>query len=151
MAYYAIAVTVIGAAYGAYSQYQAGQQAKSLDDYNSQLKQQDAQAVLVASANRSLSQRTQNTALLAKQEASYASAGVVVSTGSPLTVRVKSAENLELNALNTEYEGDIGSRSDYQMANALQAKGTNDLMAGDAEATSTLLNGAGKAAGYKVK
>lgn len=144
-------VSLIGASYGAYSQYEAGQNAAAAQRYNAAQQQAANQAMLVQSAAKSLAQREENQRILAQQEAAFAAAGVVTNSGSPLSVETKQAALLERRALNTDYEGAIGYRYGAGKVVQDQMEGAAAKQAGDLGAAATLLSGVGNAANSYYK
>jgi hypothetical protein len=141
------AVTAVaGAGYGAYSQYEAGQNAAAMSRYNAQLQASQNQFQLEASAAKSLAERQENQRILKEQEAKFAAAGVVVNSGSPLTVEAKQAALLERRALNTDYAGALAYRTGTTQVVQDEATARAAKQAGNLNAAGTLLSGFSNAA-----
>jgi hypothetical protein len=125
-----------------------------------------------------LRSETEKSALMAKQRAAYAGAGVIMQ-GSPLAVLSDTASKFQTaqsdtlyksevanHALNYEYNGadyrkslltlDVygakaGAANANAMANLTQLQGSADMQAGEYKAAGTLLSSAGSAAGSMYK
>lgn len=144
--YVAAAAAVAGGGVAAYSSYESGQSQAALARYNAAQQQAQDQAMLEQTEAKSLAQRQEGDKILAQQQAAYAAQGVVVNTGSPLTVRSNQASLLEMRALDTEYGGELAYRSGQSEAYGDEMQASAAQQAGDLGAASNLLQGAGSAA-----
>ena len=140
-------LSAAGAGYSAYATYQGGKAQQALADYNAKLMAQQAEVTERDAAAEANQQRLRSQYALAQQRAVYAMSGVVSDTGSPLLVEAQQAGYMEMNALETERQGQI-------RAGNYQQQGILDIMQGRASMTGarmgaygTILKGAASTAG----
>jgi len=143
----AAGAALAGAGYSAYSTYEQGQNTAALERYNAQQQQAQNQYTLEQTAQKSLAERENAQKELAQQEGMFAASGVVVNTGSPLTVEARQAALLERKAVQTDYEGAIASRFGQSKVVQDEMTGQAAVQAGKLGAGATLLQGVSKAAG----
>lgn len=144
--YIGVGLAVLGTGLTAYGQYESGQAAKAISDYNAQQEEINA-AAAARDANIQANQiRERNRQIEAKQYAAYAANGVVADTGSPLLVEMNTHARLEMGALEAEREGGIEAAKDMQRAELDRIEGANTLMGAKYESTGSLIKGIGGAA-----
>lgn len=141
-----VGASLLGTGVSAYSSYQQGKSAQSLNNYNAALDEQNAVVAQRDAAIIANQQRTQNARIQAKQRAAFAANGVVGDTGSPLLVEAATAGNLEMGALETQRQGNIRAGQYRQQAELDRMSGKAARTAGNLNTAATLLQGAGSAA-----
>ena len=102
---------------------QAGKDQQAIAERNALLSERQAEAEQQAAAYAALQQEREGKALKGKQRAAYAKAGVL-SRGTPLSVLVETAENLEANRLNILREGAISAAQAKGQAGVYRAQGS---------------------------
>lgn len=137
-----LAVAVAGAGVSAYGQVQQGKSQEAIAKYNAAIEnnraiqsQQDANAAAA-------SQRRQADALQKRQRALYAKSGVT-GEGTPLSVMIDSAQEMELMALDIERGGDIAATQHRSQAAIDKFSGRAARQGSIYGAGATLLQGAG--------
>jgi hypothetical protein len=143
MAVAAIAATAVGT-YGAIS---SSQRAAQASRYNAKVAEQQAAASAAAGKARADQQREQYRRFMATNRAEVGAAGVEGSTGSPLLVGAANAQQAELNAMWTEWEGKTQQTSLQSQAELFRMRAADEQQAGLISGASTLLGGASKVAG----
>lgn len=135
----AIAGTVVSAA----SAIAQGNAQNAMAKYNAKLAERDAEARRrQASMDEELS-RSRSSAIMSRQRAVMAAAGVDTSSGTPLAIAEQSAEDAEMDALAIRYGGAIGAQRFQEEANLSRMQGRSAKQAGMFRAGSTLLTGFG--------
>jgi hypothetical protein len=140
----ATVATVVGTAYSAYSQIQAGKAAaaqadveaqyqRQMADYNSRVQENNARSIRDQSAAKEDSQRRMVRIQQGKERASIAQSGLSAS-GSLLDVYDQNATYNELDLLNTRYSGEMDARG-------LAAQSALTSWSGNAEADFTKQRG----------
>lgn len=153
MAVAALVVSAVGTGISAYNQYQQGKAQQSLDNYNASLEDQQAAVTQRDAAVNANRQRYQNRQLQGTQHAAIGASGVVGDVGSPLLVQAKQAAYMELNAQETERQGEVAAYNMRTQAQIDRYSGRVARRAGTMNAVGTLLQGAGNAAAgyYNIK
>ena len=135
--------TLASAAVSAAGSIAQGNAAKSAANYNAAVARQNAdiaRANATADADR---QREQAGRLAGRQRAATGASGITPE-GSPLDVMADSALSAELDALTTQYRGELQARSYGQDATLQGMRGSAAQEAGYIGAGSALLSGASK-------
>lgn len=151
------AVSVAGSlSAGAAAAAQANTQAQiqqQTQQYNSIVKEQNAQLARQQAGAREQQQRRQSRQVLAQQQAALAQAGIGVGFGSALDIEEQSAVRAELDALTIAYEGELqaqgllaAAQQDIYMGAAqsevLRARGASERQASYLSAGASILSGA---------
>lgn len=128
----AAAVSVVGTAYSSYSQKKAAQKAAQIDNstagYNARYDVAQAQQLDYDTLQNIRTQREAGKVFLSRNEAAYAAAGVLTTTGSPLHAQITNVGRLE-QQIQQKY-------LDSQQAQAaLYAKAKAGILAGEATAS----------------
>lgn len=92
-----------GAALSAYGQVKSGQDKNKAAKFNASIAEQQAESVLQQGTKQANLQRYRGRQLISSQRARYGASGVTAS-GSPLEVMAQTAEDVEYDALMTEWE-----------------------------------------------
>lgn len=167
------AVGLVGAGVSAYGQYQAGQEAKSQENYNAQVLQQQAAAQRASAAreaeiirqNATLNeyrQRKQMAINVGSQVGAYAKSGVAVGTGSPLDVIADDIANQELeiqlgqwnaknDAATTIYNAEIGAKKSESEAEMRRRYGRAAATNATYQSVGTLLSSGTQYGSYLSK
>lgn len=139
----AVASAVVSAAGAIYS----GQQQKKAAEYNAAVQEQQAQAIEDKAKYDEEMHRERVRKILSTQRAMYGKSGIDT-TGSPLLVMEDTFKQGEVDALAIRYGGDIQSAQARSAANLSRMQGKSLQTASYFQAGSSLLAGAGQAAGY---
>lgn len=128
-----LAVAAIGTGYSIYSQNKAAKNAAQVDtdnaEFNSKYDIALAQQLDADTLQNIRTQRQEGKVYLSRQQAAYASAGVLATSGSPLAVQVTTAGRLEQQIQQQYLES-------QQKQASLYAKAKIGLLAGEAQASS---------------
>jgi hypothetical protein len=100
-------LAVAAAAVQAFGQYKAGQDQKSLAQYNESVAQQNAEAISQKTAFDVQTQKDKARRLMSIQRVNYAKSGVEISEGTPLDVLLQQVKDAELETLSTQYTGKV--------------------------------------------
>lgn len=146
----ALMAVIAGAGVSAYSSYQQGKAEDRLHKFNANQREVEAMTSERDGRVMANSQRAQSAALLSKQRAMYAKSGVVLE-GTPLLVQADTASNLEMEALEIERTANIDAHRNRMGAVQDRMQGKAARRAGNLGAVAGILQGAGQAAGMKVK
>lgn len=106
MAAAALAGAAVGGAMSAYQTYRAGEITKKVNNQQANLEEQDADRTIQATQEDARVIRYQGKQLAGSQIEGYSSSGVTLE-GSPLAVLQESRTNNELDAMKTEYGGQL--------------------------------------------
>jgi hypothetical protein len=139
-----IALIAVSAAVSAAGAIAQGNAAKSAANFNATVARQNA---MIGSANAAADadrQREQAERLGGRQRAATGASGITPE-GSPLDVMADSALSAELDALTTQYRGELQARSYGQEATLQKMRGNAAQQAGYIGAGAALLSGASKA------
>jgi len=139
--------TAAATAISAYGSIQQGNAQKKMAEANAQAAEADAMAARNSAAFEETRLREAGTALLSKQRAGYAAAGVQP-TGSPLLVEANTAGLNELDALATRYSGSVAEARARSQAALDRMQGSLLQTASRYQAATSLLSGASKGAYY---
>lgn len=143
----ALAVASVGAGVmSAYQQMRAGQIQKKVSYQQAALEEQDADRAIGASKEDARVIRYQGKQVAGSQVAGYSASGVTLE-GSPLAVMQESRVNNELDAMKTEYGGELQARQLRQDATMRRYSGDTAYKSGMFGAGSTLLTSGFNAAG----
>jgi hypothetical protein len=138
-------ITLVGTGLSAYSQYQSGQNAKKVADYNAEINTQNA-ADARAKALSDADERMQAARVLkGKQKLAYAAAGVDTESGTPLDTMMQTAKDAEMDAANIIKEGELTSRNYLSQAELVRYEGRTKAQSATIGAGATILQGAGNA------
>jgi hypothetical protein len=121
-----------------------GKQQQDIANRNAQLADQKAEAERVAAAAEALKFETQGEALKSRQRALFAKSGVEL-RGSPLSVIVDTAQNLEADRLSILREGIIRSKTSKAQADIFRAEGSAAAARGRAASRASILTATGTA------
>ena len=141
---------IIGGTLTAGSQIQAGRAAKaqgkteeSIAAYNAKLKEAEAIEEQRAAAAAAKKFAAESEEIIARQRVLYAKAGVEPSKGSPLSVVVKTAQELEADRLTILREGMVSSAQRRAEANIYRMRGSAAKARGKAALRGSRLAAAG--------
>lgn len=127
---------LIGSAYSAYSQYQAGKSQEGMADYNAQIARNNAIASQQKAEADADSAKYEQKKHKARVRASYAKAGIQMA-GTSLLVMAEQAGDMALDLANIRRQGEFEARSYNQKANIWNMKGDMAYQQGVAGAVST--------------
>lgn len=143
------AVTAVGAIQQGMAASAQGAAQQGAMQYNSVVKQQNAELAVQQAGAREVQQRRNARQLLAQQRAALAQAGIGVGFGSALDVEEQSAIRAEMDALNIRYEGELQARGllaaaqqDVFQGDMARSAGRNAQTASYISAGASLLSGA---------
>jgi sugar-specific transcriptional regulator TrmB len=122
----------------------AGKQQQDIQNRNAQLADQKAEAERLAADFEAIKFETQGEALKERQRALFAKSGVEL-RGSPLSVIVDTAQNLEADRLSILREGVIRSGTTKQRADIFRAEGSAANARGRAASRASILTATGTA------
>lgn len=145
MGYVAVAISVIGAAVSAASQYQAGQSQKEAANYNARMQERAANDALNRGAIEASQVKDKTRRLISAQIAASGAAGFDSSTGTNLDLSTEAAGFGELDALKTINNSQRQAAGMSAQANLDRFQGAAASRAGTMNAAGTLLSGAGSA------
>ena len=134
------AMGFLSAAKGAEAEGIAQQRA---NEYNAKINENEATAIETKTAAELDLKKQQYARLMGSQRASYAAAGVDLSTGSPLEVLTQQAYQAEKDMIATGYSGDVEATSKRNQATLNRFYGDTAVKTADTKATSTLIEGIG--------
>ena len=140
------ALMIGGTALGAYGQYQAGQSAEAMANYNAKLANNEATAKEQQSHFETLEMSKQRDRLLASQRAYAAKTGAMISEGTPLLLMAEQAGEAELDILNNQRNRMLEAQALKSQATLDRYSGAQASYAGKVGAFSTLLSGVGSVA-----
>jgi len=138
-----IALAVASAAVSAAGAIAQGNAAKASANYNAAVARQNADIARANAAADADKQERQGGLLAGRQRAAIGASGITPE-GSPLEVMADSALESELDALTTNYRGELQARSYGQNATLQGMRGGAAQTAGYIGAGATLLSGASK-------
>ena len=147
-------VPIMMAAAAAFQAYQANEQGKAqnrLAQYNADIATQEAAAAERDAAIAAADKRRDNAALLSRQRALYAKAGVVGTTGSPLMVAAETAGELERSASAIDTAGANQARALRQQSVLERFSGASARRAGRLNAIGHGIQGISNAASAYAK
>lgn len=147
---FAIISAVAGAATSAVGAVQTGDAQKKAADYNADASRQNAEAANQQAAYDAQQIRNRNQRLLATQRANYSASGVDAG-GTPSDVAADSAGQGEMDALAAIYTGRTSANASEARARLDTMQGQSAQQAGQYGAATSLLSGAGQAAGFGYK
>jgi hypothetical protein len=124
-----------------------GQSQQQVSDYNAQVETQRAATATNQAAAQAAIDATATTRKLGTIQADYGAAGVVGTTGSPLSVMMDQSMQGELARQLDLYRGSVTAQTDAQSAKLDYAQGIIANQAAGVRAQGTLLTGATKALG----
>jgi len=142
----AVVLVGVGTGVSVYGQVTAAEQARSIGKYNAKVAENQAKQVEMDAAENIRRKRKENRKLLATQRGRYAKGGVVME-GTPLELLAESAGNLELEVLDYNRQALLEQQNLRAQGAMDRATGLMQARAGYISAGSTLLQGAGQAAG----
>lgn len=148
----ALIVTSIAAtAYGAYEGYQSSKQAAAVDNatasYNAKYDQSMAKQLDLDTQQNIRTERQDDAVYLSREAASYASAGVLGTSGSPLHAQITNAGRMEQH-IQQEWVNSQQKQQQYAAAaNVGQLEGSARASADRASGSLALINGGAKMAG----
>ncbi len=140
-----LAVSVAGTAMSAMGQIRQGQAQKAAYDYNTQVAEQEARVARAGAAREEEVHREKLNRLLGTQRALYASAGVDISSGSPLLTMMDTASEGEEEARYIRYGGEVEATSKLNEARLGRFYGGQASRTGRIGAGSTFFTGLGQA------
>lgn len=142
-----VAAAVASTAVAAYGAYESHKTASEAADYQAKIASNQAKAAAYSASVRARQERQRTRLIVGRQETLYGASGVSTDVGTPLLVMSESARQGELDALNIEYGGKL-ARGSFEAESKLRAYEADALLrSGYIRAGSTLLSGAGQAAG----
>lgn len=101
----AIPLLLAGTGLQAYGQYQAGQEAAAVADYNAKVKEREAQAAEQKALIESRKQAQAASRKMSELQAGLGASGAVTTAGAPLRIVSEQARQSELENLEIGYEG----------------------------------------------
>ncbi len=137
---------VAGGLLGAYGEWQRGDNAMAVAEMNAAKAEQDAKAVREIAADEERKQRTLGRKALGDIRTTYGASGVQTTTGSALDVLEESARNVELDALNIRYQGELQARSLFEDARISRFRGESTRSEARLGAAAQLLKAGSRAA-----
>lgn len=135
-----LGASVLGSGVSAYQSYKAGQIEQQVSNQQADLLDQNAKLQLEASNEDARMIRRTGLKTIGTQAATYAASGVRL-TGSPLLVMQESKNQSELDAMKTEFGGNLQAVNLKNEANMRRYAGSQSANAGMMNALSTLLTG----------
>ncbi len=161
LATYAIPLMLAGTGIAAYGQYQQGQAAEqeaknaaAISEYNARVAEQEGKAQELKSVSEAQKFARQGEALLAEQQVRYSKGGVLTGVGTPVTVGVGTAKQLEIDRQMILREGTEAVKFAESRAAGMRLQAKSYRQQGKyagrgaiLSATGTVLSGLG-AAGY---
>lgn len=136
-------ISFAGAGVAGMSQIEQGKSQQAMANYNAAVQEQQAKQSEADARSKANAQRAGNQALMSKQRALYAKAGVTAS-GSPLLVQAEQAAVLEMGALDIERTGNVKAAYARSQAELDRMAGKVAKKAGKMQGYSTILMGAGQ-------
>jgi hypothetical protein len=150
MAWVAIVVMVVAAAYAAYSQREQAKSQQEYYDYQAKVQEFNAKLAEQNAAAAARVHRRKVMAILSSQRARLSAAGLDISMGSPLELFAETAYEGEMDAQRILYKGKMEGMG-FQMSAALSTfQGDAALKGGTRQAYGTLLTGAAQASSAGV-
>ncbi len=149
--YGAAGASLAATGYSMYAQNKAAKNAAGVDnavaDYNARTDEAMARQLDLDTLQNIRTERAEDTVYLSKQAASYAAAGVLATTGSPLAAQITNAGRME-QQLQQQYVDSQQKQAQYRSAGRVgqlegQAQASADRLGG----TLALINGASRMAG----
>jgi hypothetical protein len=122
---------------------QAGKDQQAIAERNALLAERQAEAERQAAAAQAVQQQKEGRALKGRQKAAFAKSGVDITRGTPLSVLVETAENLEADRLTILREGAISASQRKGQADVLRAQGASAAARGKAASRASKLAAAG--------
>jgi hypothetical protein len=147
MSWVVVAVTVVGTAVAAYGQHEAGQASKATGKYNAKLAENEAKATEQKAHVESQQMQRNKERLIASQRAGFAKGGAAITTGTPLLLMAEQAGNAELDILNLQRNRAMEATALKSEATLSKFKGKQAARSANIQAGTTVIGGAGKAAG----
>jgi hypothetical protein len=141
----AAGLLLAGAGLQAYGQYQAGEEASAVADYNAQVKEREAQAAEQRSMIQSRKQAQAAARKMSELRAGFGTAGAVSTSGAPLQIIGEQAKQSEMENLEIGYEGTTEAKKLRSEGAMIKREGKSARRAGRIGAGATLLTGFGTA------
>lgn len=142
------AMAASSAAVSAAGAISSAQAQSSAADYNAQIAQQNAQIATSQGQAASEAQARSAAQQMGASVAAFGASGAETDTGSPTDVMASGVRQATLDNLTTQYNTQLKVAGQTDQANLDQSNASNAMTAGYFNATSSLLNGASKAAYY---
>ncbi len=144
-------VSAAATAYGVSKQNQAAKNAAKVDtatgDYNAKVDIAQAEQLQQDTIQNIQTQRENNAVYLSQQHASYAAAGVLANTGSPLAAQITNAGRMEKQLQQEYVSSQQRQKQLYSSANIGRLEGEARSSADKAQGTIALINGGSNLAG----
>jgi len=138
-------VGVAGTAYSAYSSYEKGEAEEEAYDEQAAAAGAEAKAKREQAAREEEIHREKLKRLMGTQRAVFGAAGVDISSGTPLSILLETAEEGEREAEYIRYGGNVEAVRSEQQARLYSLYGSQASKIGTMGATSTFLTGLGSA------
>lgn len=147
----ALAVSAVATGYSAVEQNKAAKNAASVDtataDYNAKYDQSMAEQLDLDTLQNERTERQNDAVYLSREAASYASAGVLSTTGSPLAAQITSAGRFEQQIQQQYVDSQQKQLQYYAAAKVGQLEGSAQASADRMSGTIALINGGASIAG----
>ena len=142
-------IAITGIAISAYSAYEQGKAAEEQGKFqakiaarNAEQAQREAEGKRQAAAEAAIQKEREGRALKGRQRALYAKSGVEL-RGSPLSVLVETAQDIEADRLTILREGAIAGSTDEYRAGIIRAEGSAAKKRGQAAKRASVLSAVG--------
>ena len=139
---------LIGGGLDAFGQIVSGVNEKRVQEYNARIAEQQAQATRVSAQANTIRSRREQRYFVGSQEAAYARSGVVLTTGSPLSVVFNTIADSEFDIAISNYNAEVQARGYESEAALRRYYGKQALYGSIAQAGMTMF---GSLANYLVK
>jgi len=143
---FAAVIPLIISAVSAAAAISQGQQAKAAADYNAKIDEQNAAITRQQAGQREEAFRSEARQTLGRQRAAFAESGTGLG-GSNLDIIKDSALNLELDALNIRYQGELEARGLVEQAKITRLEGRQRRANAGLQAVGSVLGGVSKVYG----
>jgi hypothetical protein len=130
-----------GTLFGAYGQYQAGEESAAVAKYNQQVKEREAQAAEQRSLIESRKQARAAARKMSELQAGLGASGALTTSGAPLKIMSEQAKESELENLEIGLEGSTEAQRLRSEGKMLRREGESQRRASRISAGSTLLTG----------
>lgn len=141
---------IVGTAFTAMQQREQGKHQKGVAEYNSRVKENEAQDIRREGVEKENIQRRKTAELVSKQRAQLGAANIDLSAGSALQLQEETQELGEVDALRIRSNVESRAQATEQSAGLIQSQGEFAESASQGQAFGTLLSGTSAALGTGV-
>ena len=139
--YAMMAAKTVGTLVAAKGARDSGRAAQQAQEFNAQIEEDNAQFALEQSAYEAMRQEARIKNLLGTQKAQYGASGVLINSGSAMSVLAQSMTEGEKDKMAIKYAGAMEAENRYKQAALSRMQGGAALKAGNTRAVGTVLTG----------